>query len=87
VRENWSAYADWLNRKSVHPDLKAGDWVKLLPAELGGGTIIGKIHWEDGSRISYAVYVPYGEDGALVYVHKADVEPIDIARWPGRNEH
>jgi hypothetical protein len=87
VRENWSAYADWLGRKPAHPDLRPGDWVKLLPAELGDGTIIGKINWEDGSRISYAIYVPYGEDGALIYVHKADVEPIDIVKWPGRNEH
>jgi hypothetical protein len=74
---DYKAYGEWLERKPKHPDLCAETPVRLMPHELGGGAITGRILWEDGSHHSYAVFVPYGEDGALIYVHKADVDLLE----------
>lgn len=73
---DYNEYAEWLSRISDYPDLGPGSEVILLPPELGGGTIRGKIKWENGSHDSWAISIPYGADGALIYVHKADVAPV-----------
>lgn len=74
---DYDAYGRWLGREPGNPNLPWDSWVRLMPKELGGGTIRGQIKWLDGSGHSYAVVVPYGEDGALIYIHRADVEPCD----------
>lgn len=71
-----NGYNDWYNRIPQYPDLPVGSWVRLLPEELGAGTVKGKINWKTDNR-EYAVEVPYGGNGALVYVHQADVEPCE----------
>ena len=63
-----------------HPDLPKGTWVKLLPRELKG--IEGKILWKNGSGDSYAVHVPYEDNGALIYVRLGDVKPIREVEEP-----
>jgi hypothetical protein len=78
-------YSEWLGRKPKYPNLRAGTLVRLMPHELGGGTITGRINWDDGSGGSYAIFIPYGEDGALIYVHKADVEPLEPEVEPDPN--
>ena len=84
------AYVAWLDRKPKYPDIPGQTWVRILPPELGGGFLRGKVLWTDGSDKSYAVTIPYGEDGALIYVHKADVEPCDepspTSKEPAMNE-
>lgn len=75
--EDYGAYATWLNRTPAYPNLPKDTWVRVLPPELGGGTIVGKVARDNGTKDSYAVVIPYGADGALLYVHKADVEPVE----------
>lgn len=75
MERDYEAYSAWLGRPSQ--ELLPDSWVRLVPKELGGGTLRGQIKFTDGSDTSYAIFIPYGEDGALIYVHKADVEPCD----------
>ncbi len=70
---NYAEYSEWLSREPRHPNLPKDTWVRLLPPELRG--LEGKILWKDGSGSSYAIFIPYGPEGALIYVHRADVEP------------
>jgi hypothetical protein len=62
-----------MTRPNPYPELKPGDQV-ILPPELGNA--VGQIKWSDGADNSWAVFVPFGGDGALVYVYKADVRPL-----------
>ena len=71
-----NGYNEWHNRVPKHPDLPEGSWVRLLPEELGGGVVKGKINWKTDHR-EYAVVIPFGGNGALIYVHQADVEPCE----------
>ena len=90
---DYHAYSEWLNRRPSEP-LPMESWVRIMPPELGGGTLCGQIKFTDGSDHSYAICIPYGEDGALFYVHKADVEacdppgghPMSICYECGQNE-
>ena len=71
--EDYAAYGAWVSRPPT-PGVEAGTMVRLTPPELNG--IVGTVKWANGSGESWAVVVPYGEEGALIYVHKADVEPV-----------
>jgi len=82
---NYAEYGEWISREPPYPGLGIGDKVVLLPAELGQGTIIGTIRMENGSGDSWGISVPYGADGALMYIHKADVAPADQASLPKVN--
>lgn len=72
---DYSAYNNWLSRPVE--ELPRDSWVRIMPPELGGGALCGQIRFDSGDGHSYAIAIPYGEDGALMYVHKADVEPCD----------
>lgn len=56
-------------------DLPKGTWVKLLPRELKG--IEGKVLWRNGGSVgSYAVHIPYGDQGAVIYLPPGDIAPV-----------
>jgi hypothetical protein len=83
MSDKQTASIDFMMRPNPYPDLKPGDEV-TLPPELGGRR--GTIRWSDGSDRSWAVSVPYGGDGALVYVHKADVRPLSAPSEPVQDQ-
>jgi len=80
VVRDYAAYQAWSERVPRYPDLPAQTWVRLLPPELKG--LEGRVLWKDGSSTSYAVFIPYGAEGALIYVHRADVEPLGETEEP-----
>lgn len=62
-------------------DLSRDAWVKFIPPELKG--IEGKILWRNGGHAGwYAVHVPYGDKGAVIYVPPTDVEPAGESSEP-----
>lgn len=78
--KSFEDYSKWHSRVPEYPDLPKGTWVKLLPKELKG--IEGKVMWKNGSGESYAIHIPFGGDGALIYVHAADVKPVHEEKEP-----
>lgn len=66
---DYVAYGAWLSRPPT-PGIEIDTWV-MLPDWLG--SVRGRVILEDGTKRDWGVFVPHDADGALVYVHKADV--------------